>query len=216
MDAWQAALEDVGPTGVDKGKGGKYLILPPGYKVAPPKGYIVLPSMTFQSYALLRSNLASGSDADVAKAVAYTKRIKLYPLSQARNPPPTTFVDAIDVVYDATIPYDVRFFQSLDRIVQTEPWLPRDKVMIDMLKSIGIEKGKPFNPDPKTQDLLNAAAREAQAWLDARYEVGFPSFYEGRRGTKPVIPNRATESSCSASKCASTKNDAASRTPSAD
>jgi hypothetical protein len=67
----------------------------------------------------------------------------------ARNPPPTTFVDAIDVVYDATIPYDVRFFQSLDRIVQTEPWLPRDKVMIDMLKSIGIEKGSPLIPIPR-------------------------------------------------------------------
>ena len=31
-DGWQAALEDVGPAGLDKGKGGKYLILPPGYK----------------------------------------------------------------------------------------------------------------------------------------------------------------------------------------
>ena len=132
MDAWQAALEDVGPAGVDKGKGGKYLILPPGFKGKAPSGYIVLPSMTYQGYALLRSNLASGSDADVAKAAAYAKRIKLYPLSQARNPPPTVFVDAIDVVYDSTIPYDVRFFQSLDRIVQTEPWLPRDRVMIDI------------------------------------------------------------------------------------
>jgi hypothetical protein len=43
------------------------------------------------------------------------------------------------------------FFESLHRIVQIEPWLPRDKVMIDMLKSIGIEKGKPFNPDEKTK-----------------------------------------------------------------
>ena len=110
MDAWQAALEDVGPAGVDKGKGGKYLILPPGFKGKAPSGYIVLPSMTYQGYALLRSNLASGSDADVAKAAAYAKRIKLYPLSQARNPPPTVFVDAIDVVYNSTIPYDVRFF----------------------------------------------------------------------------------------------------------
>ena len=152
MDAWQAALEDVGPAGVDKGKGGKYLILPPGYKEKAPDGYIALPSMTYQGYALLRSNLESGSDADIAKAVDYGKRIKLYPLSQAANPPATTFVDAIDVVYDATIPYDVRFFESLDRVVQIEPWLTRDKVMIDMLKSIGIEKGKPFNPDAKTQD----------------------------------------------------------------
>ena len=31
MNYWQAAIEDVGPGGVDKGKGGKYLILPPGY-----------------------------------------------------------------------------------------------------------------------------------------------------------------------------------------
>jgi hypothetical protein len=191
MDAWQAALEDVGPAGVDKGKGGKYLIVPPGYQGVPPQGYISLPSMTYQGYALLRSNLASGSDADVAKAVAYAKRIKFYPLSQADNPPPTTFVDAIDVVYDATIPYDVRFFQSLDRIVQTEPWLPRDEVMIDMLKSIGIEKGKPFNPDPKTQDILNAAAREALAWFDTRYEAGFPRFYEGRQWAFPGLPEMA-------------------------
>jgi hypothetical protein len=147
--------------------------------------------MTYQGYALLRSNLASGSDADVAKAVAYAKRIKFYPLSRAANPPPTTFVDAIDVVYDATIPYDVRFFQSLDRIVQTEPWLPRDKVMIDMLKSIGIEKGKPFNPDPKPQDILNAAAREALAWFDTRYEAGFPRFYEGRQWAFPGLPEMA-------------------------
>jgi hypothetical protein len=186
MDAWQAALEDVGPAGVDKGKGGKYLILPPDYTDKAPNGYIVRPSTTYQGYALLRSILKSGSDADVANAAAYARQIKLYPLSQADNPPPTIFVDAIDVVYDATIPYDVRFFQSLDRVVQIEPWLTRDKVMIDMLKSIGIEKGKPFNPDPKTKDILNAAAREAQAWLDARYEAGYPSFYEGRQWAFPA------------------------------
>ena len=117
MDAWQAALEDVGPAGLDQGKGGKYLILPPGYQGAAPNGYVPLPSMTYQGYTLLRSNLASGSDADVAKAVAYAKQIRFYPLSQADNPPPTTFVDAIDVVYEATIPYDLRFFQTLDRFV---------------------------------------------------------------------------------------------------
>jgi hypothetical protein len=71
---------------------------------------------------------------------------KLYPLSQAANPPTTKFVDAIDVVFDGVIPYDVRFFQSLDRMVQSEQWLDRDGVMIDMLKSIGIEKGKPSSP----------------------------------------------------------------------
>ncbi len=85
IDAWQVPLEDVGPAGVDKGKGGKYLILPPGHQGATPDGYIALPSANYQGYALLRSILRSGSDADVAKAVDYAKRIKLYPLSQTRT-----------------------------------------------------------------------------------------------------------------------------------
>ena len=53
--------------------------------------------------------------------------------------------------------------------------------MIDMLKSIGIEKGKRFNPDARTEETLNAAAAEAHAWLDARYEAGFPRYFEGAR-----------------------------------
>ena len=190
MDAWQVPLEDVGPAGVDKGKGGKYLILPPGHQGAAPNGYIALPSANYQGYALLRSILRSGSDADVAKAVDYAKRIKLYPLSQAANPPATTFVDAINSVYDSTIPYDLRFFQSLDRIVQTEPWLPRDKLMIDMLKSIGIEKGKPFSPDAKSQDTLNSAAREAHALLESRYEGIFtPPYFDISRWALPALPD---------------------------
>jgi hypothetical protein len=189
MDAWQVPLEDVGPAGVDKGKGGKYLILPPSHSAAVPDGYIALRSMNYQGYALLRSILQSGSDADVAKAVTYAKRIKVYPLSQAANPPPTVFVDAIDVVYDSTIPYDVRFYQSLDRVVQMEPWLARDKLMIDMLKSIGIEKGKPFNPDANTQAVLISAAHEARAILESRYEGMFKPYFDISRWSLPAMPD---------------------------
>jgi hypothetical protein len=197
MDVWQCALEDVGPAGVDKGQGGKYLILPPGYKDAVPSGYIPMPSDTYEGYALLRSIPKSGSEADVAKAVAYGKRIKLYPLSRAASPPATTFVDVVDVVYDSTIPYDLRFFESLDRIVQAEPWLERDKAMIDSLRSIGIEKGKPFRPDAKVREVLEDAAREGHAWLVARYEESLSSpYYEGghwaRPGSKELFEGQAT------------------------
>src|SRR5262249_43653924 len=58
-DAWQSALEDVGPAGVDKGEGGKYLILPPGYRDKAPDGYIALPSQTYTGFGALRSNIAS-------------------------------------------------------------------------------------------------------------------------------------------------------------
>jgi len=188
MDPWQAALEDVGPAGADKGAGGKYLIAPPGYQGAVPDGYIVLPSGNDLGYALLRSILKSGSDADVKTAITYGKRIKMYPLSQAMNPPETVFIDAIGKVYDSTIPYDLKFFQSLDRFVQREPWLVRDKVMIDQLRSIGIEKGKPFNPNEPIKAILNAAAREAHAWLDMKYQTMFTPYYEGRRWVFPITP----------------------------
>jgi hypothetical protein len=187
MDVWQCALEDVGPAGMDKGRGGKYLIVPPGYGDHLPEGYISLRSDTYEGYALLRSIPKSGGETDVARAVAYGKRIRLYPLSQATSPPPPIFVDVVDVVYDSTIPYDLRFFESLNRVVQAEPWLERDKAMIDHLASIGIEKGKPFHPDPRTKEVLNDAAREAHAWLAARYEASLSMrlYYEGGHWAQP-------------------------------
>jgi hypothetical protein len=151
-----------------------------------PAGYIPLPSDTYGGYALLRSIPTSGSDADIAAAVAYGKRVKVYPLSQAAAPPPTTFVDVVDIVYESTIPYDLRFFESLNRIVQSQPWLERDKAMIDQIASIGITKGQPFSPDAKMQAALIDAAREAHQWLMARYESSFSSsFYEGGHWARP-------------------------------
>ncbi len=186
-DAWQTAIEDVGPAGIDKGKGGKYLILPPGYKDKIPLGYIPMQSETFESYALLRSNFQSATDAEIAKAVAYGKRIRVYPFSQAAHPPETQFIDANDVVFDATIPYDMRFYESLNRIVQMEPWLTRDKAMIDQLKSIGIEKGKPFSPDAGTQDILKQSVIEAHAWFQPQYEKMLSTpFNDGKRWAFPA------------------------------
>lgn len=188
-DGWQNALEDVGPAGADKGKGGRYLLLPPGYAASIPPDYIALPSQTYAGYAILRSNVKNATDEEIAKAVAYGKRVRFYPLSQAAKPPETVFVDAIDVLYDSTIPYDIRFFESLHRFVQREPWLERDRVMIDVLRSIGIEKGKPFAPDAGARAILDSAAREAHAWLDGLYEALFtPPFFEGTHWALPASP----------------------------
>jgi hypothetical protein len=186
MNCWQEALEDVGPAGVDKGKGGKYLITPPGFTDKAPDDYLHLPSTNYQGYALLRSIIKSRSDDDIAKAVAYGRRVKLYPLATAANPPQTTFVDAVDIVFDGVIPYDVRFFDSLNRMVQIEPWLERDRAMIDALKSIGIEQGKPFKPDQKIADTFASAAAEAKAWFDVRYETGYAPYNSGSRWFFPA------------------------------
>lgn len=187
-DIWQMPLEDAGPSGADKGAGGKYLILPPAYDGTIPDGYIVLRAPTYSGYALIRSTLRSHGDADVAKAVAYGKRLKIYALADAANPPPTRFTDAADVFFDATIPYDARFFESLHRIVQNEPWLERDKAMIDTLRSLGIEKGKPFAPDEKTRAALTEGAREARDWIGYRSERAYAPYYPNARWVLPAAP----------------------------
>jgi hypothetical protein len=186
-DAWHMPLEDIGVAGVDQGKGGKYLILPPGHDGKVPAGYIVLPSLTYKGYALIRSVPRSGNEEGVAKAVQYGKRMKIYPLSQAQAQPPTVYVDAAGVLYDATIPYDISFFESLDRIVQYEPWLERDRVMIDKLRTIGIEKGTPFAPDAERTKLLNEAAAKGFAYLDGKYKemVKGGPFVDGSRWSYP-------------------------------
>lgn len=158
-DCWQTAIEDVGPAGADKGKGGKYLILPPGYKDKIPAGYIPLQPVVYTGFAICRSNIGGGSKEDIAKAVEYGKRIKIYPLANAANPPATTFVDVIDQVYDNIIPYNEHFFELLNNAVQREPWLERDKAMIDVLKMTGIEKGKAFSPDARTKEILEPGHR---------------------------------------------------------
>src|SRR5262249_18800754 len=94
------------------------------------------------------------------------------------------------VLFDSTIRYDASFFDCLDRIVQGEPWLQRDRAMIDQLRSLGIEKGKSRTTDDATTALLTQAARDAHAWLEAKYDAGLPPFFSaGSRWTFPADPD---------------------------
>ena len=189
LDSWQSALEDVGPAGVDRGEGGRYLILPPGHQDPTPDGYIEMPCDTLTGFALLRSILAGSEPADITAAIEYARRVRLYPLARAADPPETTFRDALDVVFDATIPYDHRYFKHLARFVAREPWLTRDKAMIDTLKAIGIQRGAGFEPGDADRRLLDRAAAEAHAWLDAHYERMFtPRFYGSKQWALPLDP----------------------------
>lgn len=188
VNFWQEPLEDAGLLGVDKGKGIKFLMLPPDFSGEVPAGYAALRPGTHASYGLFRSNLPSHADADVAKSVAYGKRVRIYPLSQATDPPATQFADVGDTIFDSTIRYDERFFEGLNRIVQAEPWFGRDRAMIDQLRSIGIEKGKAFAPTADTKQALTAGAREARTWLEARYAAGLPPFFEGTHWSFPAPP----------------------------
>ncbi len=160
-DAWYVPLIDLG----FEGKGGKYLVLPPDYTGDVPDGYVAVRPNTYNTMTLLRSILASPSEADVKAGDGLVQQLKIYPLSKAANPPAQRFLDMTDIVYNGLIKYDETFFASLARVLNEEPVQPRDREMMGMLLPLGIEKGKEFKPDAATVGQLKAAAAEAWAWL---------------------------------------------------
>ena len=194
MNRWQAAIADIGTGGVDKGEGGKYLVLPPYHDRGRDRahdrdrraaGMIATFSDSYLGYAVIRIVPASAAPADVERAIAQARAIRLYPLSRAENPPAATFVDASDVIFDATLRYDLSFYESVHRMVTAEPWLERDRAMIEPLKTIGIERGKPFAPDAATKLVLDEAMREAKAWLDFHTDRLAP-WHEGGHWFAPI------------------------------
>ena len=73
--------------------------------------------------------------------------------------------------------------------MQREPWIERDKAMIDPLRTLGIEKGKPFAPDSKARAIMMEAAEEARQWLDLQYDASLsPPFYDDARWALPTAP----------------------------
>jgi hypothetical protein len=157
----------VGPSGADKGRGGKYVFLPPGYEGAPSKaaleeeGYLVSETDTYQYGFAFRPRLYN--DATDADAAEYAKRIKVYYLSEAANPPPTKHIPAADVPYDCLPYYNFTYFQDINDYVQNNPIRPQDKVMVSLLKDLGIEKGKPFEPTERQKKAMNEGLELAYA-----------------------------------------------------
>jgi hypothetical protein len=161
VDAWQVPLLDIG----FEGKGGKYLVLPPGYTADVPAGYIPVRPTTYNTFTLVRSILASASEEDVRKGDALVNQVKIYPLAKADNPPAQRFVDMTDIMYDGLVQYDERLYVSLARMLNEETIQPRDLEMLGMLLALGIEKGKEFKPNAATVAQLKTAAAEAHTWL---------------------------------------------------
>jgi hypothetical protein len=163
VDAWQATIADVGPSGADKGEGGKYLLVPPSYNAPVPSGYIVLRSNSYRILFGFRSIQLGG--ATEAEAYAYSKTLKMYPLSEAANPPPTRFVDGRPYPLPTLPFYDIRALKDIYDIVSVEPVQPRDKVMMGMLATIGIEPGKPFNPPEKYKAAMEKGIVDAYYYM---------------------------------------------------
>lgn len=153
---WQTVIADLGLTGPDKGEGGKYLVLPPGYKGDVPDGYYVVHSPTYGVWYTGRGILKDGDpkpSLDIIKA-----HMRVYPLSKADNPPKTQFINASGKQYDTISPGTFQFFEDMNEIIQTEPAESLGPERVGVLAAIGIQKGKPFEPDARMKRILTEAA----------------------------------------------------------
>jgi hypothetical protein len=160
-DMWYRWVIDVGITGPDKGKGGKYLLLPPGYQGKVPKGYIVVRPPTFNIWIPWRSFLVHG---DPKPGVELVKKFtKVYPLAQAGKPPQLEFVDLSGKPFNTVAPADYTFWDLLNQVVQEEPSASLDQIRLGFYAAIGIQKGKPFAPDERMKKILTEAAAAGDA-----------------------------------------------------
>ncbi|MFF0488578.1 DUF1254 domain-containing protein [Nocardia sp. NPDC004068] len=130
-NVWQVPLEDVGKFGADQGRGARYLLLPPGYDETPPDGYLVLRSDTNRVYALLRTVLPEATQSALDAGLDYCRGIRIYRLADAADPPETPRRDLAGELVDTRIPETLEFWKALDRVVQAEPWLARDRAFAE-------------------------------------------------------------------------------------
>ncbi len=160
-DSWFQYVTDIGNAGRDKGQGGKYLVLPPGYDGPVPEGYFVARSRTYNLWLMGRGFKVNG---DLTPAVeGIKKNLRIYPLAQAKNPPPTNFINGSGVELNTVHSNDFSYFEELDEVVQEEPSEALDPERLGLFASIGIEKGKPFAPDARMKKILTNSAAVGNA-----------------------------------------------------
>jgi hypothetical protein len=160
LDAWQRPLSDLGMTGLDQGKGGKYVFVGPGQEAPTAEGAFVLRSPTFGVVLFYRT-----LDPDQAKGEALAKRIRVYPWAQRDNPPAIRFLkpDPDKFANFTTMPRGMKYWEQLAAMVKHEPVEDRDRFFMAMLIPLGIEKGKPFQPDERQKKILTEGAFVGEA-----------------------------------------------------
>ena len=160
-DHWFNYVCDLGNAGPDRGKGGKFLLLPPGYAGEVPKGYFIFRSPTFGNLFFWRGFMVNG---DPRPAVESTKKLaKVYPLAMAKNPPPMKCINVSGKAFNTIHANDFSFFEEVNKLVQEEPNAALNPETLGALAAIGIEKGKPFAPDARMKKILTEAAAVGNA-----------------------------------------------------
>jgi hypothetical protein len=180
-DMWFGWIIDVGFPGPDRGEGGRYLLLPPGYDgPVPDGGFYVARSKTTRVIYAARAFLTDNDPKPTVELIK--KTIKIYPYTPGglgtsiatalegkvrlgANPPvpATKFVEASGKSFNTIPPSDFSFFEMINAAVQQEPADSYNTELAGQLAAIGIVHGKPFQPDARMRKILTDAAAVGNA-----------------------------------------------------
>jgi hypothetical protein len=191
LDVWQRPIPvdggrffgDVGLPGPDAGKGGKFLLVPPGYSGAVPADCFVYRSPTNNVFVFLRAFYQDPND--LAPAVALIEQSRIYPLNRRETARPMQFPDASGVPVNMLPISDGTAFDELKKLVDSEGNALADPDSLGMLASIGIARGEPFAPDARTRAILDHAAKTAYKMSRV---IGFEEVAAGR--SLRIYPDR--------------------------
>jgi hypothetical protein len=154
-------VADLGNAGPDKGQGGKYLFLPPDYEGDVPGGYFVYGSSTYSNILFWRGFLVNG---DPKPGVESIKRhTRIYPLSKPADREKTEFINWSGRHFNTVHSNDFHFYEEVDTVIQEEPSEAFSPELLGLLLSIGIEKGKEFDPDERRRRILTEAVAVGNA-----------------------------------------------------
>lgn len=156
-DMFQRTVMDFGVSGADRGKGVKFIILAPGMEA--PKGYdkkkfTIVNNTTRDAFIGIRA-----LQADPAEADSFLKKFVIYPYSEINNKPQTQFIEVDgDIVWGQWQDHGMGYWETVKKIVDHDIFSEREGYILAMLQSLGIEKGKPWNPSPERKKLFKEAA----------------------------------------------------------
>ncbi|MHC4882833.1 MAG: DUF1254 domain-containing protein [Planctomycetota bacterium] len=163
---------------------GKYLYLPPGYDGPIPDGFAVYRPKTYRIWVFLRSSVKNG-DVEAAAALC-TDNVKVYPLAKFADQPKMKFISASGKAFNTIHPNNSEFYHHLDEIIQYEPLEILDAETRGLFASIGIEKGKKFDPDKRMQKILADGVALGNAV--SRSIVWYPRYDKNMKGVR-VYPD---------------------------
>lgn len=195
LDFWQRPIPvdggkfagDVGLPGPDAGKGGKFLILPPGYDGPIPEGYFVYRSGTNNVFVFLRGFYEDPNN--LAPAVAHMEKVKIHPLNGEAKP--MVFPDASGVPANLLPVSDGSVFDDIKTLVDSEGAHLAESDSLGLLASIGIIKGQPFTLDEKARNIFDRAAKTAYKMsrvigFQAASAAGSLKLYPDRQWLNPL------------------------------